>query len=275
MPLRNEGQSRSFKQNFTLAVLLAWVAGAVNASGFFVLGLHTSHMTGQVASIGESISRGEFELALASIKVLFAFVLGAALATALLDLTASFRRGRYTLALSAELAVLTSCGYWAWRNPGLRPQALIWSLAFAMGLQNAMVTRISGAVVRTTHLTGVLTDIGIELVRALHTVIERALSMLRGLGLRDVVGSPEPIPDFTRAWLHLALVISFLFGATMGPLVLWRAGGIALALPGVVLIGLVVLDCMPGSDARPRVQPMEAAASGPPEVPETPQQAVR
>ena len=34
-----------------------------------------------------------------------------------------------------------------------------------MGLQNALVTRVSGAVVRTTHMTGVLTDIGIELVR--------------------------------------------------------------------------------------------------------------
>ncbi|WP_316568022.1 DUF1275 family protein [Myxococcus sp. MxC21-1] len=34
-----------------------------------------------------------------------------------------------------------------------------------MGLQNALVTRVSGAVVRTTHITGILTDIGIQVVR--------------------------------------------------------------------------------------------------------------
>lgn len=37
------------------------------------------------------------------------------------------------------------------------------TLLFAMGLQNSLVTRISNAVVRTTHLTGLFTDLGIEL----------------------------------------------------------------------------------------------------------------
>ena len=36
-------------------------------------------------------------------------------------------------------------------------------LLFAMGLQNSFVTKISNAVVRTTHLTGLFTDLGIDL----------------------------------------------------------------------------------------------------------------
>src|SRR5690606_16006321 len=42
------------------------------------------------------------------------------------------------------------------------PDIIAFALLFAMGLQNALVTRISNAVVRTTHLTGLFTDMGIE-----------------------------------------------------------------------------------------------------------------
>ena len=41
--------------------------------------------------------------------------------------------------------------------------AVACALLFAMGLQNALVTRVSNSVVRTTHLTGLFTDLGIEL----------------------------------------------------------------------------------------------------------------
>ena len=43
------------------------------------------------------------------------------------------------------------------------PNLIAFTLLFAMGLQNSLVTRISDAVVRTTHLTGLFTDLGIEL----------------------------------------------------------------------------------------------------------------
>jgi uncharacterized membrane protein YoaK (UPF0700 family) len=43
------------------------------------------------------------------------------------------------------------------------PNVLAYLLLFAMGLQNSLVTSISNATVRTTHLTGLFTDLGIEL----------------------------------------------------------------------------------------------------------------
>lgn len=43
------------------------------------------------------------------------------------------------------------------------PDAIAFSLLFAMGLQNSLVTTISNSAVRTTHLTGLFTDLGIEL----------------------------------------------------------------------------------------------------------------
>ena len=43
------------------------------------------------------------------------------------------------------------------------PNLLVCSLLFAMGLQNSLVTTISNATIRTTHFTGLFTDLGIEL----------------------------------------------------------------------------------------------------------------
>src|SRR5688500_14814344 len=166
MPLSTDGAQRSFRQNVQLAVLLASVAGAVNAAGFFVLATHTSHMTGQVAALGEALATNATEAADTAAWLIVAFVLGAAAAAALLDVAAHWQRGRHVLALALELAVLAAPAGRAARHAGESPPALTQALCFAMGLQNAMVTRISGAIVRTTHLTGVLTDFGIELVHA-------------------------------------------------------------------------------------------------------------
>ena len=61
-----------------------------------------------------------------------------------------------------------------------------------MGMQNSLVTRLSGAVVRTTHLTGVVTDLGIEAARwyRWHRAKLRALPTL--LPSRSTPDRPEP-----------------------------------------------------------------------------------
>ena len=41
--------------------------------------------------------------------------------------------------------------------------ATVMLLCYIMGLQNAMITKVSKSEIRTTHVTGMVTDIGIEL----------------------------------------------------------------------------------------------------------------
>ena len=72
--------------------------------------------------------------------------------------------------LIALFALLSIHSEKHWR---FQHQELEATLCFAMGLQNAMVTRLSGAVVRTTHLTGITTDLGIKLVRIFYMVSDR------------------------------------------------------------------------------------------------------
>jgi uncharacterized membrane protein YoaK (UPF0700 family) len=230
MPLSSEGPTRTFRQNVTIAVLLAVVAGSVNAVGFIILGRHTSHMTGHVAAAGEALARGDDVGAVQAIKLMAAFVLGAATAAALLDLTAT-RRRRYTAVLAVEAVVLTASSLLVSR-PDIQLVPLPLALCFAMGLQNAIVTRISGAVVRTTHLTGVLTDFGMECVR-----VARWLLAARG----KQVAQPR-VAQLERAALHVALVVSFLGGATAGPVLLHYVGGLALAAPVLVLLALMIVD---------------------------------
>lgn len=249
MPLSSEGAARSFRQNVMLAVLLAAVAGLVNAAGFFSLGVHTSHMTGQVAAVGEAFVSGQSQQAWLSVKFLLSFVLGAASAAALVELTRGQRRGRYAPALALEITALVIVALMASGDRKGNESFLVQGLCFAMGLQNALVTRISGAVVRTTHLTGVLTDLGMELVHLVKWVGTHVRE--RGLvGIWHAVIRVGKAPEFERAWLHLALVVSFLGGATIGTFLLAFVDAAALAVPSVLLVFLIVLDLRPRADSN-------------------------
>lgn len=103
------------------------------------------------------------------------------------------------------------------------------------GLQNAMVTRLSGAVIRTTHLTGITTDIGIEATRTLFWLFDR------GRGAADETPGPRA-PELRRLRLHLRIFGSFLFGATLGPALYLAVGSVSLLLPVFVLGSLALVD---------------------------------
>ncbi|MBX5482970.1 MAG: DUF1275 domain-containing protein [Myxococcaceae bacterium] len=239
MPLSN-GRKRTFRQNVTLAVLLASVAGAVNAAGFFILGVHTSHMTGHTAAMGEALATGELGAVKFGASAVLAFMAGAATSAALFEVTAGLKRARHAPALAIEASVLGAAAVYAFHHPHEgRTTGLAVALSFAMGLQNALVTQISGAVVRTTHLTGVVTDLGIEIVavvRAIGSRIHAGASMMESLR-HFWVGR-----EFERVGLHLALFAAFLTGGTIGPLLLLHSDPLALAAPGVVLVGLILFD---------------------------------
>jgi len=250
MLFNREGSAQARRQNALLAMLLAGVAGAVNAMGFYALGTHTSHVSGRVAEVGEALASGQSALALAAAKLLFAFFCGAVCSTALLEASRHRARGRHTPALLVEILTLGGVALWALSHDGHGEPTLALGLCYAMGLQNALVTRVSGAVVRTTHVTGMVTDLGIELVHMVTWVREHA----RGagpVGLLRVVHALLFAVEFERAWLHVLLLGSFLGGAVAGSLLFLRLGALALALPCLFLVALVALDLRPRRAGAP------------------------
>jgi uncharacterized membrane protein YoaK (UPF0700 family) len=222
----------------TLAILLASIAGSVNATGFLLLGFNTSHMSGNATVLGEALGGQQLELAWTSIKLILAFVLGAATTATLIELTRNHPRLRYVPTLLLEIALLGWLAVTLNVNPGARDPLLSQGLAFAMGLQNALVTRVSGAVVRTTHITGVLTDLGLEFVHwvrfwRIHITAKGVAGVLPALhGLFTAA-------EFGRFWLHVSIATSFIGGATAGAWLLLHVGARSLGLPCILLLGLL------------------------------------
>ncbi len=142
------------------AIALSCVAGMVNVVGF--LGFEhqaVSHLTGTTSQLGMALAQRDWRSVGHLWGLLIAFSLGAMLSGLIIqDSTLQFGR-RYGIVLALEsLLLLLSI-------PLFKQQQIWGALAAAMacGLQNALATTFSGAVVRTTHLSGMFTDLGIGL----------------------------------------------------------------------------------------------------------------
>ena len=163
-------QKVQFERN-VLATLLPAIAGAVNASGFFAVGTYTSHMTGVVSRAGDELAQRHFWLASRSFVFLGCFMFGAMMATALVLYSRRRAEPAYWRPLLLEAAILfsfasASVGAGSHRGVHINSFTMTSLICIGMGVQNALVTKLSGARIRTTHLTGVVTDIGIEAVKA-------------------------------------------------------------------------------------------------------------
>jgi uncharacterized membrane protein YoaK (UPF0700 family) len=163
---------RTAQNNTRLGLALTFVAGATNAGGFLAVGQYTSHITGVVSSVADSLVLGNISLALAGIAMLCAFLLGA-MSTAIL-VNWGLRRhlyGAYGLPLLVEAILLLIFGFF---GSAINLAAYVFVpltvtlLCFIMGLQNAVITKISRAEIRTTHITGLVTDMGIELGKVVY-----------------------------------------------------------------------------------------------------------
>ena len=92
------GHHRTVASNQVLGLLLAFNAGAVNAGGFLVVHLYTSHMTGFLSSLADNLVLGQMKLVLGAVGALWAFMSGAG-TTAIMVNWARQRKLRSTYAL--------------------------------------------------------------------------------------------------------------------------------------------------------------------------------
>ena len=166
------GQHRTASINRLLGGVLAFNAGAINAGGFLVVAMYTSHMTGFVSLLADNLVLGNMALALGAIGTLLAFVAGAAFTAVQINWARQHGlRSEYALPLLVVALLLLVFGLLGATLNRQTPFAVpltVLVLAFTMGLQNALVSKISSSQIRTTHMTGIVTDIGIELGKLLY-----------------------------------------------------------------------------------------------------------
>lgn len=164
---------RAPSTNIALGLLLAFNAGAVNAGGFLVLHMYTSHMTGFASQLADGMVLGNLTLLLNALGAILAFVGGAAVCAVLVNWGRQHRmHGVYALPLVLEAALMFPFGLigaitLTWPTPFAVPLTVL-LLSFIMGLQNAVASKTSGGSIRTTHMTGNITDMGIELGKMLY-----------------------------------------------------------------------------------------------------------
>ncbi|MFT4149120.1 MAG: YoaK family protein [Paracoccaceae bacterium] len=220
------GHRRSRGSDLALAVMLAAVAGAANAGGFFALGQYTSHMTGYLSQVADNMVAGHYAVAGIAILAIGAFMTGAAFSTVLINWARLHReRQQYALPIGVQ-GLFLAC--FAWGGIFSSVPGRLFALAclcFIMGMQNATITKISGARIRTTHATGMITDMGIECGRmvAWHLLSRRSVP-----------------PDFGKLGILASLVGAFVTGGVVGALG-YATLGFFFSLPlAMILLGLSV-----------------------------------
>ena len=161
---RHRGKNRTLIHNIRIAALLSFVAGMVNIIGFFSVKTLTTNVTGHFAYFGEGIIRNDFQESWAYLSYIIAFLFGSFSSSMMVEII-DRKNDRFVnvIPVIVEIIILVSVAMLSHHSIIENPQIIACSLLFAMGLQNALVTGISNAVVRTTHLTGLFTDMGIEL----------------------------------------------------------------------------------------------------------------
>lgn len=160
----HQGKSRTLTHNLRIASLLSFVAGIVNVAGFLAVAKLTTNVTGHFAFFVDEIFKLNFWNGFVYFLYIFFFFLGSFVSSFLVELISEkTERNIYVFPTSIEILILFSLGIFGSNLIIDNPNMIACSLLFAMGLQNSLVTKISNATVRTTHLTGLFTDLGIEL----------------------------------------------------------------------------------------------------------------
>ena len=242
----------SLRQKSRLAISLSWIAGYTNVITFIAGAVVISHATGNVTHAGKALAggilgqSGAIREALYFTGLVLSFFLGAVVSAFMTEgARRAGLRSKYILPMALQavlLCVLAVCldHYLAFHGSWMF-YAITTLASFTMGLQNATVTKVSGAVVRTTHLTGVVTDMGIEGVQYLLWAWDKTRAARPGRRGR-VVRVSQRHPSVLRLLLLASIVGSFSFGVVAGTLAWTKLPQYALIAPVAFLLWIIVVD---------------------------------
>ncbi|KAJ3029148.1 UNVERIFIED_CONTAM: hypothetical protein HDU68_012917 [Siphonaria sp. JEL0065] len=190
----NNFAQKEFNTIVAGSCILAMNAGFINVVTLAgVFSVTVSHVTGNVSRIAISIFAGDVTSLILVTSILFSFMFGAFISGYMVG------DGKFVLGRSYGYALLLESAMLFASFVTLKGEYIVgeWCAAFACGLQNAMATSYSGLVVRTTHMTGIATDIGNILGQACRA---------------------DSHAEVWRLYVHVPIMISYCFGGILGQL---------------------------------------------------------
>lgn len=189
--------------------LLAAMGGVINAVGLLYVHSHSvSHLSGTVTALGIELAEHHAVLARRAALVVISFFFGSLLSGLIIRQSTLQAGRRYGVALMVESVLLFGAAILLQHDS----DAGLFAAAMACGLQNGMATNYSGAVIRTTHVTGIITDLGLAL----------------GLAARGLKA------DGRRMRLYLLLLAGFLLGGALGAMAFEDFGAETLLIPAAM-----------------------------------------
>jgi uncharacterized membrane protein YoaK (UPF0700 family) len=210
MFIDSNNQINSFTtRNYIIWFSLAFQAGAINVGGFLACHRFVTHTTGFATHFGAEFSRGLYQNAFGMLSVPAFFLLGSVISAILIDkrkLQGKIPNYPFVFLFISILLIFSAVGGvgggfgdFGSEHELKKSYILLISLSLTSGLQNAVITTASGAAVRTTHLTGLTTDLGIGIVR-----------ILSGL-----LGHEKQRREIRFNWLRIGTISSFVLGSTL------------------------------------------------------------
>jgi uncharacterized membrane protein YoaK (UPF0700 family) len=241
-------QAHSFVQQARLAITLAWVSGCTNILTVLTCGQVTSHVTGTTSNLGHDLVDRKWGLVAYALFLLTTFFCGAALSGFMTELgRRKHWESIYVLPMAVETLLLAAFAIGvrmhdpAARETGFALYLLTGIASTAMGLQNATITRISGGVVRTTHTTGTLTDLGLETAQFLLWMWDRRRDVPAGEA-RSLLRSIRAHPSARRLVLLASIIGSFALGAAVGTIGFENFPHYAMFPPVLFLLWIIYQD---------------------------------
>jgi uncharacterized membrane protein YoaK (UPF0700 family) len=226
--LRHLGAKRTSQHNLKLATLLGLTAGFVNAEGFLGFSVLTTNVTGHAALFAERIAFQDWKTAAVIALWMLLFLAGAFFTSIVLSFTGENQRFSYFIPVIIEILILLVSALFGHQYNGalLAKELFAGSLLFAMGLQNALVSMVSGSVVRTTHLTGTFTDLGIDLAQIVHS------------------NKAERTHLKSKIKLRIYIIFFFMAGAVLGAYLFHGFGFSSFFAPICILVFALVYDLL-------------------------------
>lgn len=163
--LRNYSNSRTLGDNIRLGTLTAFTAGTINIASLLIFLSFTSNVTGHYAIFAAEISQGNWTQVAVVASWIFLFFFGGFVANlSVINFNKKSKYFAHAFPIILEILCLLTVGIYGqfyYEKTLGETEALVALMLFATGLQNGLTASISNFSVKTTHLTGTTTDLGI------------------------------------------------------------------------------------------------------------------
>ena len=203
---------------------LAFQGGFVNILGFLAVHRFVSHVTGFAGRFAFSLYEVKYTDALAAFFIPVFFLIGSTVSGFFTEVRRekgqapiyiiSMISMSLVFATLGILGVNGSLGIFGEPFESFHDFILLAALSFTCGMQNALFTSASGAVVRTTHLTGITTDLGI--------------------GIAKILNRQGHDIEYQSNWLRIGIIVSFLIGSLIGVVIIQQIKYLSFFIPAVL-----------------------------------------